>query len=130
MSTRPTLAVVGATGAVGTVMLDLSFVEQPLVHMAAACRIKELLLEQRVHHQLGADLRRQLRFLVGIRGLFKGAEQLLDLSVIRLQHFRRVGARSWTRTILGIFWVSRVTLWIGTVRRTFAGLFGCMLRCL
>jgi len=38
-----------------------------------------------MHHQFGVDLRRQLRFLIGIRGLFKGAEQLLDMSMVRLQ---------------------------------------------
>ena len=44
----------------GTIMLDLRFLEQPLVHMAAARRIKDLLLQQRMHHQLRADLRREL----------------------------------------------------------------------
>src|SRR5215831_8140345 len=40
----------------GAIMLDLRFLEQPLVHMAAARRIKDLLLQQRMHHQLGADI--------------------------------------------------------------------------
>ena len=73
-----------------------------------------------MHHQLSADLRRQLRFLIGIRGLFKRAEQLFDLSMIRLQEFRRVRVGSRARTIL---WIA---LWLGgaTATRAFARLVG------
>jgi hypothetical protein len=94
----------------GAVMLDLRFLEEPLLDMTFAGWIKDLLLDQRMHHQLGADLHRQLRFLIGIRGLFKGAEQLFDMSMVRLQQFRRVGVRSCA--VFRILCVSRIALWI------------------
>src|SRR5580693_8536476 len=65
-----------------------------------------------MHHQFGADLGSNLRLLIGVRGLFKHLEQLLDMSMVRLQQFRRVRVGSRTRTVFRILCVSRIALWI------------------
>jgi hypothetical protein len=79
----------------GAVMLDEGLVDHLLVFdRFLAGRIEDLFLDRGMHRQLGADLFRELRLLVGAVGVFELGEQAFDLAMVGFQQGNGIGLGS------------------------------------
>src|SRR6185437_6721531 len=72
------------------VVLDIGLVDRVVLHLPGAGRIEDLLLDDRVDAELGADLLDQRLLALGAARLLDFLEEVLDLSMVRLQERDRV----------------------------------------
>ncbi len=72
-------------------MLDVGFRQQVLFRLALAGRVEDLLLDDGVDRQLGADLPGELLLLRLALGGLELLEKLLDLAVVGLEQGDGVG---------------------------------------